>query len=102
MRKSRFKIGTFVFYLAMAAVSLMPLPAQGQGRGTDEFFYGGSENYDGINAFVILSAIDVLDPDFTIGFTHDAFGAPLGDGLLVLTVAGTCYLFSTKLKINKK
>lgn len=102
MRKSKFKIGTFVFYLAMAAVSQMPLPMQGQSRGTDEFFYGDVVFNDGINTFVILSAIDRLDPGLTWGFTHDGFGAPLGNGLAILATAGTCYLISKKLKFIKK
>lgn len=82
MKKSKFKVKTFVISLAMAVGMSVPLSVQGQRSGTDGFFRGGSGSYENR---------DEGDVDLSAGITNDSFGAPLGSGLIIMAAAGVGY-----------
>ena len=88
MKKSKFKLKTFVFSLAMAANFIMPLPVQGQNSRVDEFFRSDIEEYefrDG-GSFALW-----------VGLFNDPFEAPLDGGLLIMTAAGLGYAIRRKI-----
>lgn len=78
MKKSKFRIETLLFSIAMAASLLMPLSMNGQGGKTDGFFssYDGQEN---------------RSDDLDAGISNDSFGAPLGSGLWIMLASGVAY-----------
>ena len=82
MKKSKFSLKTFAFSLAIAANLILPFSVNGQSGRSDGFFNGGSgdlENRDG-------------EPGVSGNISNDNFNAPLGNGLLVMAVAGACYV----------
>lgn len=88
MKKSRLKNGALIMFVMMAVSLLMPFSSYGQGGRTDGFFSSGyeSEDRDG-------------DIGVTGGISNDSFNAPLGDGLLVVLMAGIGYVL---LKTRKR
>ena len=82
MRKSKFKVGTLLFSLAMAAGLMMPSKMCAQSGGADGFFQGGSDFYENRDseAYGVTGSI-----------SNDSFEAPLGSGLIVMAVAGVFY-----------
>ena len=82
MRKSKFRVETLLFSLAMAAGLMMPSKMCAQSGGADGFFNGGSEFYENR---------DGEAPGVSGSISNDSFGAPLGSGLIVMVVAGVCY-----------
>lgn len=74
----------------MISVSLlMPIKSYGQGGRTDGFFSSGSDDYSDRDG----SATEVNG-----GITNDSFGAPLGNGLLIMTAASAGYVLMKKRK----
>lgn len=88
MKKSKFKLKTFVFSLAMAASFIMPLSVQGQNSRVDEFFRNDIEGYDFRE-----------DGSFAVwvGLFNNPFEAPLDGGLLIMTAAGLGYCIRRKI-----
>lgn len=92
MKKSKFKLKTFVFSLAMAASFIMPLSVQGQDSRVDEFFRNDIEGYD------------LRDDDgfaVWVGLFNNPFEAPLDGGLVLLTAAGLGYAIRKKITENR-
>ena len=81
MKRSKFKVETFVFSIVMAACMIMPHSISGQSGRTDGFFSAGSEGYENRDGGIDVSG----------GITNDSFNAPLGGGLLTLVSAGVAY-----------
>ena len=93
MKKSKFKLKTFVFSLAMAANFIMPLSVQGQNSRADAFFRSEIEEYefrDG-SSFALW-----------VGLFNDPFEAPLDGGLLIMTAAGVVYAFRKKSRVMRR
>lgn len=92
MKKSKFKLKTFVFSLAMAANFIMPLSVQGQNSRVDEFFRNDIEGCDFRE-----------DGGFAVwvGLFNNPFEAPLDGGLLILTAAGVVYAYRKKITDNR-
>lgn len=86
MTKSKFKVETLVFSMFMAVQMLLPLSMNAQGGRSDSFFGSGIE------------ANELRDVDWLVFglITNESFKTPVGDGLLVLTAAGTGYLICRK------
>ena len=81
MTKSKFKLGTLVFAMVFATNLVAPLAMMGQSGGSDGFFKGSSDSYESRDGGIEMSG----------GITNDSFGAPLGNGLLLMAAAGTIY-----------
>ena len=60
---------------------------------SDGFFRNYEDTYDNRDAINIWTANN--------GFQHDDFGAPLGSGLIILTVAGAGYAISRRKRSRK-
>lgn len=92
MKKSKFKLKTFVFSLAMAASFIMPLSVQGQDSRVDEFFRNDIEGYDFRD-----------DGGFAVwvGLFNNPFEVPLDGGLVLLTAAGLGYAIRKKITENR-
>ena len=87
MKKLNFKALTLPFFVAMIVL----LPFSTTAQGSDGFFRANeSENYQN------------RDVSLGMGLSNDSFGqAPLGTGLLVLTVAGAGYVALKRKRSNK-
>ena len=82
----------FVLSLAMALVAIFPTTMNAQRSGSDGFFSGGGETYENRNDGVTWNGMVAQNPENQ---------APLGSGLLILTVAGVGYV-ALKRKRNFK
>jgi len=80
MRKSKFKVLALMISMVMTVGCFVPLSVNGQNGGADGFFRGGSETYD-----------DRADIGVSGGITNESFNAPVGNGLMVMLVAGVAY-----------
>lgn len=86
MKKTTQKTKTLVLTLAMAIGLLLPMTMRAQSGGSDNWFSGGSDNYenrDGVTA--------------EIGITNQQMEqAPIGSGLLIMVFAGAGYALIKK------
>ena len=89
MKKSKFKKKTLVFYLILAAFSMMSQPMKAQNGKSDGFFSYNDGGYDNRAGDAVTGSI-----------TNESFNAPLGNGLLIMVAAGLCY--ALKIKIYEK
>ena len=91
MRRSKFKVRTLVFSLAVAATVLSPFSMKAQGGGADGLFKGGSEVYENREGD---------DLSVSGGITNDSFNAPLGNGMIVMMAAGLGYAAAKRQKVK--
>lgn len=91
MAKSEFKIETLVLSIFMVAHVMLPLSMNAQGVRSDNYFRSDVE----VN--------EIRDIDWLIYglITNDSFGAPLGNGLLMMAMAGAAYAFKRKIKLRR-
>ena len=85
MKKSRLRIGALIMKIVIAVGLLMPLSSYCQGGKTDGFFSNSNTDYE-----------NRANADVSVAITNDSFGAPLGSGLMIMTVACVGYLLLKK------
>ena len=72
----------------MAVGTLLPMTTNAQ---SDSFFRGGNDNYENRGG---------INDETGSGITNDGFGAPVGSGLLILTIAGAGYAMAKRRRSN--
>ena len=89
MKKSKFKLKTFVFLLAMATSMIRPLSVMGQQTKTDDFFRSSLDYYE---------SRDDISFVLWLGINQESFNAPLDSGLFIMTAAGLGLAIGRKIR----